>query len=45
MYLATMEKKSIAMTSLTLMLEESRVYKGPQEAKGNTGLFFTSKMV
>lgn len=39
-----MEKKSIAMTSLTLMLEETCVYKGPKEVKGNTGLFFTFKM-
>ncbi|KAJ7402019.1 hypothetical protein BTVI_90168 [Pitangus sulphuratus] len=41
---AIKEKKSIAMTSLTLMLEES-VYKGPVEVKGNTGLFFNFKML
>lgn len=40
-----MEKKGIAMTSLTPMLEEMCVYKGPEDVKGNTGLFLIVKML
>jgi len=35
------EKKSIAMTTPVLTLEEMSVYTGPEDVKGNTGLVFT----